>query len=124
MSAIKAKAVMAVAGVAVVVLAGCSGVVFGRPSFTALQQECGPVTEYGEDGPAVYSAFLDAYVAYRHGHVSKDEYCAFERGIAEHHAALASRGAHERGDWATFFNGERVKALDWRASIDPTLRGG
>ncbi|RKP49515.1 hypothetical protein D7S89_10050 [Trinickia fusca] len=115
---------MAAAGAAAVLLAGCAGVVFVRPSFTALQQECGPVAEYGEDGPAVYSAFFDAYVAYRHGRVSKDEYCAFERGIAEHHAALGSHGAQGRGDWATFFNGERVKAIDWRASVDPTLRGG
>lgn len=112
--------------VAVAMLAaGCAGVVgLGAPPLSALEAQCGTQADYGRDAPAVYSAFLDAYVAYRHGRIDQSDYCAFQTSIAQQHAALASGGPAARIAWADFFNEARVKAIDWRAAVDPSLRGG
>jgi hypothetical protein len=114
---------------AVAVFAGCvstpqlSGT-FGAPTFAALQQMCGASADYGDDAQSVYSTFFDAYVAYRRGQLSKDNYCGFQASIAQHHEQLVAGGTDAQSAWADFFNGERVKAIDWRAAVDPTLRGG
>jgi hypothetical protein len=113
--------------VAVALLAaGCAGVLgFGAPPLSELEAQCGvQMTDYGPDTPAVYSALLDAYVAYRHRHITQSEYCAFQASIAQQHAALMSGGPGARRAWADFFNDARVKAIDWRAPVDPSLRGG
>lgn len=110
---------------AVWLVAGCAGVAgFGAPPFSALQARCGAQTDYGADAQAVYSTLLDAYVAYRHGRISESDYCAFEASLAERHAALASGDAAARLAWIQFFNDARVQAIDWRAPVDPSLRGG
>ncbi|MEA3119769.1 MAG: hypothetical protein QOI13_3039 [Paraburkholderia sp.] len=110
---------------AVVLTAGCAGVAgFGAPPLAALQAQCGAQADYGADAPAVYSALLDAYVAYRHARIDKAGYCAFQASISRQHAALLSGGPRARPAWAAFFNDARVKAIDWRAAIDPSLRGG
>jgi hypothetical protein len=115
----------AVAASAAMLAAGCAGVVgLGAPPLSALEAQCSAQTDYGPDAPAVYSAFLDAYVAYRHGRIAKSDFCSFQASIAEQHAALASGGPAARLAWADFFNDARVRAIDWRAAVDPSLRGG
>ncbi len=115
---------------AAAVLAGCVGTpsVNGgpwAPSLAALQDMCGAQpTNYGNDAQPVYSAFFDAYVASRHGRISKPEFCAFQAGIAKQYAALGAGGPAARGEWAAFFNTQRAQALSWRAAVDPTLRAG
>jgi len=109
-------------------LGGCASTplsgAFGPPPFEALQRICGAGVDYGDETPAVYSAFDDAYVAYRRARLSKADYCGFQASVAEHHRALVAGGAGARADWAAFFNAARVKAIDWRAAADPSLRGG
>jgi hypothetical protein len=114
------------AAAALVLVAGCAAGVagFGVPSLTELEAPCGAQADYGADTPAVYSTLLDAYVAYRHGRIAKADYCAFQASISQQHAALESGGPGARPAWAAFFNDARVKAIDWRAAVDPSLRGG
>jgi hypothetical protein len=114
------------AAVVVALLAGgCVGVVgLGAPPLSALEAQCGAQTDYGPDAPAVYSALLDAYVAYRHGRITQSDYCAFQTSIARQHAALISGGPAARSAWANFFNEARVTAIEWREAVDPSLRGG
>jgi hypothetical protein len=114
------------AAAAVVLAAGCAAGVagFGAPPLAALEAQCGAQTDYGADTPAVYSTLLDAYVAYRHRRIAEADYCAFQASISQQHAALVSGGSSARPAWAAFFNDARVKAIDWRAAIDPSLRGG
>ena len=118
----------AVAALLALGLGGCASEplsgAFGPPSFEALQRICGAGADYGDDTPAVYSAFDDAYVAYRRGRLSKADYCGFQASVAERHRALVAGGAGARADWTAFFNAARVKAIDWRAAADPSLRGG
>jgi hypothetical protein len=115
---------------AAAVLAGCVGTPglnggWGAPSFAALQEMCGAQpADYGEDAQPVYSAFFDAYVASRHGRISKPDFCAFQAGIAQQYATLGAGGGAARSQWAVFFNEQRAKALSWRAAVDPTLRSG
>ncbi|MDR5736626.1 MULTISPECIES: hypothetical protein [unclassified Caballeronia] len=99
---------------------------YGAPSFSALQAQCDSTpTDYGADAQSVFSAFYDAYVAERRGGLSREQFCAFQRGIAERHRAfIANPGAEARSAWATFILGERARALSWRAAVDPTLRAG
>jgi hypothetical protein len=99
---------------------------FGAPPFSQLQQMCGGTPpDYGADAQPVYSTLLDAYVATRHGRLSKDDYCAFQTSIAQQYTTLgASSDPQARGQWATFFIDQRAKALSWRAAVDPMLRGG
>jgi hypothetical protein len=113
------------------VLAGCVGTPnlsgsFGAPSFTALQSLCGDATaDYGTDAQNVYSAFFDAYVAQRGGKLSKDQFCAFQAGIASRHAAYAAAPTPQaQSAWATFFNEQRAQAISWRAAVDSSLRAG
>lgn len=115
---------------AAVLLAGCVGTPslnggFGAPSLVALQAMCSaqPVN-YGDDAQPVYSALFDAYVASRHGRISKPDFCAFQASIAQQYSALGAGSGGTRGQWATFFNEQRAKALSWRAAVDPTLRSG
>lgn len=113
------------AAAAAALLASCAGGIgYGAPPLGTLEAICGTHAEYGADAPAVYSAFLDGYVAYRHKRVPKEEYCAFQASIARYHGALATGGAASRAQWAAFFNEARAQAISWRASVDPTLRGG
>jgi hypothetical protein len=123
---------MGAAASAAALLAGCLGVGtpslnggFGAPSLVALQEMCGaqPVN-YGVDAQPVYSTLFDAYVASRHGKISKPDFCAFQASIAQQYAALGAQGGATRGQWAVFFNEQRAKALSWRAAVDPTLRAG
>jgi hypothetical protein len=116
---------------AVVLLAGCVSTpsltgTMGAPSFTALQEMCGAqVVDYGNDAQSVYTTLFDAYVASRHGKGSKEQYCAFQSELAQHYAKLgASSDPQARNQWVTYFTSQRVKALSWRAAVDPTLRGG
>jgi hypothetical protein len=126
------KRTMCLGALGAMLLAGCvstpnmSGSTFA-PSLTELQSMCGGpgAADYGVDAQNVYSAFFDAYVAQKRGKVSKEQYCAFQTGIAEQHAAYAAnRTPQARGAWATFFNDQRALAISWRASVDPTLRAG
>jgi hypothetical protein len=114
------------AAAAIMLTAGCAAGLagFGVPPLTVLEAPCGAQTDYGADAPAVYSAFLDAYVAYRHGRIVKADYCSFQASISQQHAALISGGPDARPAWAVFFNDARVKAINWRAAVDPSLRGG
>jgi hypothetical protein len=113
-------------------LTGCvgtpniNGTTMGAPSFAALQSMCGASTaDYGMDAQNVYSAFFDAYVAQKRGKVSKDQFCAFQAGIASQHAAYAAAGTPQaQTAWATFFNGQRAQAISWRAAVDSSLRAG
>ena len=111
------------------VLAGCVGTPsvnggFGAPSLAALQEMCGAQpANYGDDAQPVYSALYDAYVASRHGRISKPDFCSFQTAIARQYAALGAGGPSTRGQWASFFNEQRARALSWRAAVDPTLRG-
>jgi hypothetical protein len=116
---------------AAALLAGCVGTpllsgTMGAPSFVTLQQMCGgEATNYGDDAQSVYSAFFDAYVANRHGGLSKADYCAFQASIAQHYAARGASGdVAARARWVAFFNEQRAKAISWRAAVDPTLRSG
>lgn len=109
--------------ISTVLLAGCAGMLgAGAPSLSALEQVCGTGTDYGADTPAVYSAYLDAYVAYRHGRLTQADYCAFQTSVARRHAQ--SPTSTTGSGWADFMNDARARALSWRASVDPTLRGG
>lgn len=110
-------------------LAGCSGMpelegAAGASRFAQLQSTCGAATDYGGDAQPVYSALFDAYVAYRHGKLTQPDYCAFEQGIADHYRARKTGGPDAQRAWADYFNAQRAKAIDWRAQVDPTLRGG
>ncbi len=105
-------------------LTGCAGLLPSGSSFATLQSGCGADTDYGADAQSVYSTLTDAYVAYRHGRLSQADYCAFERDIASHYRMRAAGGPDAQRAWAEYFNAQRVKAIDWRAPIDPTLRGG
>jgi hypothetical protein len=98
----------------------------GAPSLAALQSLCGTTAvDYGTEAQSVYSAFFDAYVAQKRGKLPKDQFCAFQAGIADQHAALtASRTAQAQSAWAMFFATQRAQALSWRATVDPTLRAG
>jgi len=112
------------AAVAAVLLTGCAGWDgFSTPSLGALEQVCGASADYGAQTATVYPAVLDAYVAYRHGRLSQNEYCGFQTSIAREHATLAAGGASASTGWADFINDARAKALSWRAAVDPTLRG-
>ena len=119
---------MAAACAGTVIVTGCAAVFGSGQSFSALQTSCGAATDYGTDAQAVYSTLFDAYVAYRHGRVSRAQYCAFDNDIASHYRMRtnASSAAEPEAShaWADYFNAQRVKAIDWRAQVDPTLRGG
>ena len=109
--------------------AGCantSGLVGGwrAPAFADLQQMCGAgQRDYGADTHAVYSAVYDAYVANRHGKLTQDQFCGFQAGLAQHYSAPGG-DAQARNAWITYLNAQRAQAVTWRASADPTLRGG
>ncbi|MDR5751596.1 MULTISPECIES: hypothetical protein [unclassified Caballeronia] len=112
-------------------LAGCVGTpslsgTTGAPSFSALQEMCGSASaDYGPEAQDVYSAFFDAYVAFRRNGLSKERFCAFQSAIAERHAAYAANpGPQAQNAWASFFLDQRAQALSWRAAVDPTLRAG
>ena len=116
---------------AAALVAGCVGTpdlggTWGAPSFAALQQMCGPQSvDYGSDAQGVYSTMFDAYVASRHGGLSKDGFCGFQTSLAQHYATLgASSDPQARNQWVAFLLDQRVKALSWRAAVDPTLRSG
>jgi hypothetical protein len=96
------------------------------PSLAALQAMCGgSAVDYGSDAQGVYSAFLDAYIAQKRGKLPKEQYCAFQAGIASQYAAFsASRTPAAQSAWALFFADQRAQALSWRATVDPTLRAG
>ncbi|WP_322070812.1 hypothetical protein [Paraburkholderia bannensis] len=112
--------------------AGCantSGLPGGwrAPAFADLQQMCGAQqADYGADAQAVYSAVYDAYVANRHGKLPQDQFCGFQAGLAQHYSASAANAgdAQARNAWVAYLNAQRAQALTWRASADPTLRGG
>jgi hypothetical protein len=118
--------------VATVLASGCAAVFGGGQRFAALQSSCGAATDYGADAQAVYSTLFDAYVAYRHGRLSQAQYCAFAKDIATHYDRRTNGGPGKTAAtepdapraWAEYFNAQRVKAIDWRAQVDPTLRGG
>ncbi|PMS21319.1 hypothetical protein C0Z18_08210 [Trinickia dabaoshanensis] len=106
---------------------GCAGVLPSGASFATLRAGCGADaagTDYGADAQSVYSTLFDAYVAYRHRRLSQADYCAFESDIASHYRGRAAGGPDAQAAWAGYFNAQRVKAIDWRAQVDPTLRGG
>ena len=107
-----------------VLVTGCVAVFGGGQAFAPLQASCGAPVDYGADAQSVYGTLFDAYVAYRHGRLSSAEYCAFDRDIANHYRMRAAGGPDAQRAWAEYFNAQRVKAIDWRAQIDPTLRGG
>lgn len=116
---------------AVALLAGCVSSpsltgTMGAPSFVSLQQMCSAQTvDYGSDAQGVYTAMFDAYVANRHGKLSKDDFCAFQASIAQHYASQgASTDPQVRNQWVSFFTDQRARALSWRAAVDPTLRNG
>ena len=116
---------------AVALLAGCVSSpsltgTMGAPSFVSIQQMCSAQTvDYGNDAQGVYAAMFDAYVANRHGKLSKDDYCAFQASIAQRYASQgASADPQVRNQWVTFFTDQRARALSWRAAVDPTLRNG
>ncbi|MBN3854616.1 hypothetical protein G3N59_14615 [Paraburkholderia sp. Ac-20340] len=110
-------------------VAGCtsaSGLAGGwrAPPFADLQQMCGAQQhDYGADTPAVYAAVYDAYVANRHGKLAQAQFCGFQAGLAQHYAASGA-GAAARNAWIDYLNAQRAQAVTWRASADPTLRGG
>ncbi|ASL44633.1 hypothetical protein bAD24_I14205 [Burkholderia sp. AD24] len=116
---------------AAVMLAGCvsspslSGTM-GAPSFVSLQQMCSAQTvDYGKDAQSVYDALFDAYVANRHGKLSKEDFCGFQASIAQRFASQGlSTDPQVRNQWVAFFIDQRAKALSWRAAADPTLRNG
>ncbi|MGN6666014.1 MAG: hypothetical protein ACTHKH_03455 [Trinickia sp.] len=116
--------ITAVACAGTVLVSGCASVFGGGRSFSALQASCQAQTDYGADAQAVHSTLVDAYVAYRHGRVSQADYCGFARDIESHYRARTAGGPDAARAWAEYFNAQRVKAIDWRAQVDPTLRGG
>ena len=59
-----------------------------------------------------------------HGKLAQADYCAFENGIATHYRMRMTGGPDAQRAWADYFNAQRVQAIDWRAQVDPTLRGG
>ncbi|MGN6315837.1 hypothetical protein [Trinickia sp.] len=107
-------------------VAACAGLpgTAGGQRFEALQASCGPATDYGADTQSVYGTLYDAYVAYRHGGLAQADYCAFENDIARHYRARSGGGPDAQRAWAEYFNAQRARAIDWRAAVDPTLRGG
>lgn len=112
-------------------LAGCVSTpslngTLGAPSFADLQAMCASQpADYGSDAQSVYVTLFDAYVAHKRGGVSKADYCAFQTALAQRYAAQgASTDPAVRNQWVAFFNAQRVKALSWRAAVDPTLRSG
>jgi hypothetical protein len=107
-------------------VAACAGLpgTAGRLRFEALQASCGPATDYGADAQSVYGTLYDAYVAYRHGRLAQADYCAFENDIARHYRARSGGSPDAKRAWAEYFNAQRVRAIDWRAAVDPMLRGG
>lgn len=114
-----------------VMLAGCVGTpslsgTMGAPSFVSLQQMCSAQTvDYGKDAQGVYAAMFDAYVANRHGKLSKEDFCGFQASIAQRFASQGvSADPQVRNQWVDFFTDQRAKALSWRAAVDPTLRNG
>jgi hypothetical protein len=116
---------------AAVLAAGCasnSGLQgeWRAPPFAALLQMCGTQqADYGADTQTVYQAIYDAYVANRHGKLPQTEFCSFQAGLAQQYAAHGASGsARARNAWVTYLNEQRAQALSWRASADPTLRGG
>lgn len=114
----------ALAVLSVAALAGCVSTPGLEGSFGALQEMCGTAQmDYGADAQSVYSALFDAYVAQRRGGLSREQFCAFQAGIAERHRAyVANPGPESQRAWATFILNERARALSWRAAVDPTLR--
>ncbi|MEM5340899.1 hypothetical protein [Paraburkholderia azotifigens] len=98
----------------------------GAPSFADLQAMCGnQLVDYGSDAQSVYVTLFDAYVANRRGGLSKADYCTFQTGLAQRYTAQGTSPDPEaRSQWVAFFNAQRVKALSWRAAVDPTLRSG
>jgi hypothetical protein len=81
--------------------------------------------DYGDDAQNVYATLFDAYVANRHGKLSKDNFCAFQSAIAQHYASEGkSTDPQARNQWVTFFTAQRAQAISWRAVVDPTLRNG
>ncbi|SED86166.1 hypothetical protein SAMN02787142_4002 [Burkholderia sp. WP9] len=116
---------------AAALLAGCISSpsltgTMGAPSFVSLQQMCSAQTvDYGNDAQGVYAAMFDAYVANRHGKLSKDDFCAFQTSIAQRYTSQGtSADPQVRNQWVTFFIDQRARALSWRAAVDPTLRNG
>ncbi|MFL9893855.1 MULTISPECIES: hypothetical protein [Paraburkholderia] len=116
---------------AAALLAGCVSSpsltgTMGAPSFVSLQQMCSAQTvDYGNDAQGVYAAVFDAYVANRHGKLSKDDFCAFQTSIAQRYTSQGtSADPQVRNQWVTFFIDQRARALSWRAAVDPTLRNG
>ncbi len=107
-----------------VLVSGCVGVFGGGQSFATLQASCGAQVDYGADAQSVEATLFDAYVAYRHRRLSPAEYCSFENDIASHYRMRSAGGPDAQRAWAAYFNAQRVKAIDWRAQADPTLRGG
>ncbi|MEM5351157.1 hypothetical protein VOI32_20970 [Paraburkholderia caribensis] len=113
------------------VLSGCVSTpslngTLGALSFADLQAMCGSEpADYGSDAQSVYVTLFDAYVANRRGGLSKADYCAFQTALAQRYAAQGgSTDPQVRSQWVEFFNAQRVKALSWRAAVDPTLRSG
>ncbi|ACC69614.1 hypothetical protein PPMP20_09935 [Paraburkholderia phymatum] len=98
----------------------------GAPSFPDLQAMCGSQpADYGSDAQSVYVTLFDAYVASKRGGLSKADYCAFQTALAQRYAAQGTSTDPElRRQWVEFFNAQRVKAMSWRAAVDPTLRAG
>jgi len=116
---------------AVALLAGCVSTpsltgTTGASSFVSLQQMCSAQTvDYGNDAQGVYAAMFDAYVANRHGKLSKDGFFGFQASIAQRYTSQgASTDPQVRNQWVTFLTDQRAKALSWRAAVDPTLRSG
>jgi hypothetical protein len=96
------------------------------PSFVALQQMCPSVQQpdYGSTAPRIYWTVHDAYVASRHGKLTHEQFCAFQASLAQHYTALAqSTDAKARNEWVAWFNNQRAAAVNWRAAVDPSLRG-
>ncbi|MEX3930669.1 hypothetical protein AB4Y32_02425 [Paraburkholderia phymatum] len=116
---------MAVALSACVSTPSLSGTL-GAPSFADLQAMCGTQrVDYRNDAQSVYVTLFDAYVANKRGGLSKADFCAFQTSIAQRYASQgASSDPQARNQWVEFFNAQRVKALSWRAAVDPTLRSG
>ncbi|MEM5382048.1 hypothetical protein VSR68_00340 [Paraburkholderia phymatum] len=116
---------MAVALTACVSTPSLSGTL-GAPSFADLQAMCGTQrVDYGNDAQSVYVTMFDAYVANKRGGLSKADFCAFQASIAQRYESQgASSDPHARNQWVEFFNAQRVKAMSWRAAVDPTLRSG
>ncbi len=117
---------------AATLVAGCVGTPsdlaggWGAPSLSALQQMCGAQNvDYGSDAQPVYSTLFDAYVASRHGGLSKEGFCSFQTTLAQQYTTLGATGdPATRNRWVAFFLDQRVKALSWRAAVDSTLRSG